>query len=59
MARELVSTNLAYELTLLSPRSCRTACRIQYASFFGVCIRLGMTFNYPVLWVRVEVKGQG
>ena len=25
--------------------------------FFGVRIRLGMTFNYLILWVRV--KGQG
>ena len=33
-ATDSVSTNLAYQLTLLSPRSCQTACRIQYASFF-------------------------
>ena len=27
--------------------------------FFGVCIWLVMTFNYPVLWVRVRVKVLG
>ena len=28
------------------------------ASFcFGVCIRLGMTFNYLILWVRVNGQG--
>ena len=25
--------------------------------FFGARIRLRMTFNYPVLWVRVNVHG--
>ena len=31
--------------------------RREASFFFGVCIWLVMTFNYPVLWVRV--KGQG
>ena len=32
-------------------------CRPAGVFFFGIRIRLRMTFNYPVLWVRV--KGQG
>ena len=46
-------------IALRSVAPCRL-CRVDArpgASFFGAHIRLRMTFNYSVLWVRV--KGQG
>ena len=32
-------------------------CLLQEESFFGVRIRLGMTFNCLILWVRVKDQG--
>ena len=40
--------------TVISPIPCISHMGV---FFFGARIRLRMTFNYPVLWVRV--KGQG
>ena len=58
-------TNFEVSIILLGPMCSlypRRAATIRFSGawlrvFFGVRIWLDMTFNYPVLWVRVKVLG--
>ena len=61
----LIDRNLTFQGSIFSvknfPAEVKNFKKTQPGGVFfsGVCIWLGMTFNYPVLWVRVKGQGYG